>query len=687
MTDIDFTPYADPALPLHAPNFSKIDESNFVAHVTEAIRIARERFAAIKADTAHPTYANTITALENCDRELDQVLAVFYTLFGAESTDAIQAMAQEIAPLTAAFSNDISLDPDIFKRIDTLWSERDTLDLSDEERTVLEKSWIGFVRNGAKLSDADKETLRTIDAELSTLSPKFSDNARLSANAFEMVVTDEGDLAGLPESAVTAAKETAEEKGHKGAWCFTLEFPSYIPFVTYADSRALREKMWRAFTARAFGDQYDNQDNVLKIVELRAKRAQLLGYNNHAHYTLERRMAENIETVEAFMAKLERAARPAAEHDLQLIKDFAVKNGFTDDLKPWDIAYWSEKLKKAEYDFDEEELRPYFPLESVIKGVFDHAEKLFGVVCTPVSGIPTYHPDVTTYEVKDKDGTLRGILYADFHPRPGKRQGAWQSTIRDRDTNPDGEVDLPLVSIVMNFTKPTKDSPALLTMDEVETLFHEFGHALHSLLTDINHGAISGTSVYWDFVELPSQLMENWLYEPETLNLFAHHYQTGEAVPAEMIKRLNNARHFMQGWFFIRQLAFCHLDFAWHSIESADGIDDVLSFEREAVDSLALLPYEGGCQSVSFGHLFAGGYSAGYYSYLWAQVLDADAFEAFLENGLYDPETGRKFRHEVLAKGGSKPPMDLYIAFRGREPDPDALLRRDGLLDDMQKVA
>lgn len=676
----DFSAYAVSNLPLNAPDFSKINEGDYIAHIKEAIKLARARFENVKSSNEKPTFANTITAMDNCDTELDQVLSVFYTLLSAESTDAMQAMAQEIGPITSEFSNDIGLDPTIFARIDDLWSRRDDLGLSNDEMMVLEKSWLGFTRNGAKLSDADKDKLREIDSQLSKLSPQFSDNARLSANAFELVVTNEEDLSGLPENTKTAARETADAKGHDNAWCFTLEYPSYIPFMTYADDRALREQVWRAFSARAFGDDHDNQDAIKQIVSLRIQRAQLLGYDTHADYVLERRMAENFDNVDTFLTKLETSARPAAEKDLNDITAYAHKNGFDGDLKPWDMTYWSEKLKKAEYDFDEEELRPYFPLQACIDGAFAHAEKLFGVTCTPIEGIPTYHGDVTTYEVKDLDGTMRGLLYADFHPRAGKRQGAWQGTIRDRDTDEHGETELPLVSIVMNFTKPTKDTPALLTFDEVETLFHEFGHALHSLLTDINHGAISGTSVFWDFVELPSQLMENWLTEPETLNMFAKHYETGETIPTELIEKLRASRNFMKGWQLFRQVSLCRLDMAWHTLDSADGIDDVINFEREAVDEYILLPYEGGCTSCSFGHIFAGGYSAGYYSYLWAQVLDADAFEAFTENGLYDEETGQKFRHEVLAKGGSRPPLELYRNFRGRDADPDALLRRDGLL-------
>ena len=682
-----FTAYADPSLPLNAPNFPKIDEKNYVADVKKSIELARKRIETIKNNPDAPTYSNTITAMDNASIELDQVLSVFYTLLGAESTDAMQAMAQKIGPMTSEFSNDIGLDPDIFKRVDDLWNRRDALNLDAQQHVVLEKSWLGFVRNGAQLNDTDKEKLRDIDAKLSQLSPKFSDNARQSANAFELFITNEEELSGLPDDAKTAAKEAAEAKEKNDAWLITLEYPSYIPFMTYADNRALRETVWRAFACRAFNGQYDNQTNVKDIVTLRHQRAQLLGYKTHADYVLERRMAQNKTTVMDFLSNLETYARPAARRDLQLIKDFAAEQGFKDELKPWDIAYWSEKLKKAEYDFDEEELRPYFPIDAVIQGAFDHAEKLFGVVVKPIDGIPTYADEVRTYQVEDGDGTLRGLLYADFHPRPGKRQGAWQGSIRDRDTDADGNIELPLISIVMNFTKPTKDKPSLLSLDEVETLFHEFGHALHSLLTDVNHGSISGTSVYWDFVELPSQLMENWLGETQTLNMFAKHYETRDLIPPALIEKMKAAKNFMKGWQLMRQLAFCAMDMEWHSFDKPETIEDVLAFEQSALKPYAMMDYVDGCMSTSFGHLFAGGYSAGYYSYLWAQVLDADAFEAFLENGLYDYDTGQKFRHEVLAKGGSMHPMELYKNFRGREPDPQALLRRDGLITQTSKAA
>jgi len=684
---VDFTAYADNSLPLSAPNFDNIDEANYVDHVKAAIEIARERINLIRTSTDTPTFANTITAMDHADRELDSVLSVFYTLLNAESTDMMQEMAQEIGPITSEFSNDIGLDEQIFARINDLWDRRDDLELTNEEMVVLEKSWIGFVRNGAQLDKNGKEELRDIDAQMSKLSPQFSDNTRQSVNAFEVIITDETELSGLPDDAKTAAREIAVSKGHNDAWAFTLDFPSYIAVSTYADNRDLREKMWRGFSARGFGGEYDNQDILQQIVALRIQRAQLLGHDTHADYVLERRMASNFDTVDQFLTTIEEAGRPAAEKDLSTITNYARNNGFDGDLKPWDMAYWSEKLKKAEYDFDEEELRPYFPLQNVIDGAFKHAEKLFGVVCTPIEGIPTYHPDVTTYEVKDIDGTLRGLLYADFHPRTGKRQGAWQMGMRDRATDQNGTIELPLVHIVMNFTKPTGDKPALLTFNEVETLFHEFGHALHALLTDVDHGSISGTSVYWDFVELPSQVMENWLTYPETLNMFAKHYETGKTIPSELIEKLKTSQNFLKGWFYLRQVMLARLDMAWHTLNSADGIDDVVAFEREAVDDYSLIPYEGGNTSCSFGHLFSGGYSAGYYSYMWAEILDADAFEAFLENGLYDEHTGQKLRHEIFAKGGSQPPLTLYRNFRGRDADPHALLRRAGLLDVTKKVA
>jgi peptidyl-dipeptidase Dcp len=681
-----FTPYSDSALQLGAPNFDLIDEGNYVRDVKDAIELARKRIEQIKNSDETPTFANTITAMDHASTELDTVLGVFYTLLSAESTDAMQQMAQEIGPITSEFSNDVSLDPIIFQKIDDLWSRRDSLNLNREESKVLENSWIGFVRNGAKLNDEDKDKLRDIDSQMSQLSPKFSDNSRQSANAFEMHITDKSELSGLPETAMQAAQETAESKNMDG-WLFTLEFPSYIPFMTYADNRERREQVWRAFSCRAFNDQFDNQDNIKKIVTLRNKRAQLLGYNTHADYVLERRMAQNVNTVFDFIENLETHARPAVQRDLENLRNFARKQGFDEDLKPWDVAYWSEKLKKAEYDFDEEELRPYFPLDAVTKGAFDHAQKLFGVTLNEVTDLPVYADDVKTYEVKDADGSTRGLLYTDFHPRPSKRQGAWQATFRDRDLNKNGDVELPIVNIVMNFTKPTKDKPSLLSLDEVETLFHEFGHALHSLMTNINQGAISGTSVYWDFVELPSQLMENWLGESETLNLFAKHYETNEPIPSELIQKMQSARNFMKGWQLFRQLAFCTLDMAWHGHATPETIDDVLAFERQAMDEFSLIPYEDGCMSTSFGHLFAGGYSAGYYSYLWAQVLDADAFEAFLETSLYDVTTAQKFLKDVLSQGGVEHPMTLYKNFRGREPDPQALLRRDGLINEQSKAA
>lgn len=650
------------------------DNFDYIAAIKERIAIARGRIDALKKSGKNDF--SIIVELETCDEELAEVLEVFYSLLGTDTNDAMQALAQEIGPISAAFSSEISQDEDLFKMVDALWEKRDTLN-NHVQLAVLEKHWKGFVRNGALLDRAGKTRLKDIDSEMSQLGPKFSDNMRKSAKAFELLITDKADLAGLPESATDAAKEEAQSKGHKDAWLFTLDYPSYVPFMTYADNRALREKMWRAFSARAFGDEFDNQETVKRIVSLRHERANLLGYKSHADFVLERRMAESPARVMEFLMRQKDVAQPIARREMQELKDFA---GI--EMKPWDVGYYSEKLKKQKYDFDSELLRPYFSVDAVLKGCFTHCEKLFGLTFRDTQGYSVYHPEVQTFEVVDTDsGKALGLLYADFFPRDGKQSGAWQGTFRERRIMRDGKTGLPLSVIVCNFTKPTADKPALLSFDEVETLFHEMGHALHTLLTVIDYPSVSGTSVYWDFVELPSQIMENWLTEKETLDLFARHYETGETIPQKFIDALKRSQNFMSGWFVMRQLQFCLLDMAWHS-KDPSGIERVLEFERSVLDPLALIPYEGGCVTTSFSHCFAGGYSAGYYSYQWAEVLDADAFALFKEKGLYNPEVGRAFRDHVLSKGGSEPPLALFRAFRGRDPDPDASLRRKGLLED-----
>jgi len=661
------------------PHFEDYQGFDYIGAIKDAIKIARGRVSDIKRSGKRDF--SLITDLETADEELGQILEVFYGLLGTDTNDEMQALAQEIGPISADFSSEISQDEELFKMVDALWQKRNQLNLTVPQAAALEKHWKGFVRNGALLDASGKARLKDIDAQMSKLGPQFSDNARKSAKAFELYVTDEKDLTGLPESAMTAAAEEAKAKGRKTGWLFTLDIPSYMPFMTYADNRTLREKMWRAYASRGFGGEFDNQQTTLDIVRLRHERAKVMGYNSYADFVLERRMAETPKRVMEFLERMKRVAVPAAQRELKELQDFAETHCGPHPIKPWDVAYFSEKLKLQKYNFDAEKLRPYFPVDAVLKGCFQHCEKLFGLSFKPSDQYSKYHPDVQTFEVIDTDsGKPLGLLYADFFPRDGKRSGAWQGTFRERRIMRDGSTGLPLVQIVGNFTKPTQDKPALISFDEVETLFHEMGHALHSLLTEIDYPSISGTSVFWDFVELPSQVMENWLTEKETLDMFARHYETSETIPQEYIDALNASKNFMGGWFTIRQLQFCYLDMAWHMTDP-DKITDVLEFERKQLDPLALLPYEDGCVSVSFGHLFAGGYAAGYYSYAWAEVLDADAFALFKEIGLYDTKTGRAFRKHILARGGSEPPLELFKRFRGREPDENAALRRRGLLD------
>jgi peptidyl-dipeptidase Dcp len=660
---------------IQTPDFSKYDENfDYIAVIHQGIALARARIRALKASGRDDF--SVIEELETCDEELTATLEVFYNLKGTDTTDRLQALSQEIGPINAAFGSEIAQDTELFGIVDALWRKRENLNLNAAQYATLEKHWKGFVRNGALLDDTAKADLKEIDEKLSKLTPVYADNARKSAKAFTLLIHDRAQLSGLPEGAVTAAAEEAESLGHKGAWVFTLDFPSYMPFMTYADTRELREQMWRAYANRAIGDAYDNCETLLETVKLRHARAQLLGYKTHADFVLERRMAQTPATVNAFLERLKDVGHAKAKTELKELKDFAKT-----DLKPWDIAYFSEKLKQQKYNFDSEALRPYFAVDAVLKGCFTHCEKLFGLSFKESKNYSVYHPDVQTFEVVDTaSGKPLGILYADFFPRGGKNAGAWQSTFRERRIMRDGTTGLPLAVIVCNFTKPTKDTPSLLTFDEVETLFHEMGHALHTLLTEIDLPSVSGTSVHWDFVELPSQMMENWLTEKDTLDLFARHYETGKAIPQHLIDGLKESQNFMGGWFLLRQVQMAMLDMAWHTADPAT-ITDVLAFERSVLEPLSLLPYEGGCVSTSFGHIFAGGYSAGYYSYQWAEVLDADAFSLFKERGLYDGATGRAFREHILSKGGSEPPLVLFERFRGRAPDPDASLRKKGLLE------
>lgn len=668
----------------NAPPFDIIKEEHYLPAVKAAIEEARANIDAIKNSSENPTFDNTIGALELASETLGMTTGIFYNQLSAAATDAMETLAQEIGPVSSNFSSDIIMDPDLFKRVKAVYDQRETLNLTAEQATVLDDAYKGFVRGGALLDEANKKRLREINEQLSVLGPDFAKNVKKSSEAFTLVIDDKKDLAGLPPTSIDAAALEAEERDLKGKWVFTLDYPSYGPFLTYADSRELREKIWRAFASRSYQGEFDNSENILKIVRLKDERAKILGYKNHADFVLEQRMAKTPDAVMGFLKKLMNTYKPAAKKDLADLKDFAAQSGFKDEIMPWDVSYYSEKLKEKLFAFSSEDLRPYFPLEPVLKGTFEHFSKLFGITFTPAK-YPVWHEDVVSYDVTDtKTGEFMGLFYADFYPRKGKKPGAWMTSYREQGLFTGG-MKRPFVAIVCNFTKPTKDAPSLLTHDEVLTLFHEMGHAMHMMLSNVTYGSHSGTSVLWDFVELPSQVQENWAYTKETLDLFARHYKTGEAIPAALIDKVNDSKNFFVGWMGLRQSNLGLLDMAWHSADPGT-IQDVAAFEDEVTKDTTLFPRFAGPTSTSFGHIFGGGYSAGYYSYKWAEVLDADTFELFEEKGLYDQETAARYRDEILAKGGSEHPSVLYRNFRGRDADPNSLLRREGLLEDPRKI-
>lgn len=669
----------DSPAPYGAPPFDQIKEDDYMPAIKAAIEEARNNIKAIKDNKDELSFDNVIVALEMASLRLSTITSIFYNQLSAAGTDNLESLAEEIGPINAEFSSDVSLDADLFKKIKSIYDKKDTLGLDVEQHTLLEDTYIGFVRSGALLSEEKQKRLREISQETSTLGPSFMNNAKKSSEKFELIIENEEDLSGLPATAIAGAQAAAEEKGYEGKWLFTLDYPSFGPFMTYADNRELRENVWRAFNNRAYKDEHDNCDIVLNIVRLRDERAKILGYKNHADYVLERRMAKTSNTVLEFSDKLVKSYRPAAIKELAELKDFAKKSGFDDDLMPWDVGYYSEKLKQKLFDYSSEELRPYFQLEKVLDGVFTHFSKLFSLSFKPAINIPTWHNDVTAYEVHNDDtGKFVGVLYADFYPRTGKKSGAWKTSYRDQGLH-GSDMREPIVAIVCNFTKPTKDTPSLLSFGEVTTLFHEMGHAVHALLSDVTYSSHAGTSVLWDFVELPSQVQENWVYKKETLDLFAQHYETGETIPNDLIEKVNKAKNFMVGFGGLRQISFGIMDMKWHSTDPST-IKDVAEFEDKATEDTRLFPRLAGPMSTSFSHIFAGGYAAGYYSYKWAEVLDADTFELFEEQGLYNREIAQKYVEEILSKGGSEPPETLYKRFRGRDADPDALLRREGLL-------
>lgn len=661
--------------------FHLIQAAHYEPAMMKGMEEEDKEIEAIVNNPDAPTFANTIVPYANSGELLGNVLNVFYNLMEAETNDTLQEIAQKMSPLLTEHGNNISLNPKLFERVKTVYeNQKDDESLTAEDRKLLKKVYTGFVRSGANLSDEAKEQYRACSKELSTLRLQFGQNALKENNAFELHVTDTAQLAGLPPTSVDAAAELAKERGKEG-WIFTLAAPSYFPFMTYCDNRDLRRQMYMAYNTQCSkGDSLDNQAIVKRIVSLRRQMANLLGYKTHADYVLEQRMAENSRNVFQLYDQLIDAYMPVARKEADAVKTFAQqKEGAGFQLQSWDWSYYSDKLRKAKYDFDAELLRPYFELRKVQEGVFGLATSLYGITFKENKNIPVYHPDVKAYEVLDEDSSFLAVLYTDYHPRASKQSGAWMTAYKEQWIDEDGTNSRPHVSITMNFTKPTAERPALLTMSEVETFLHEFGHAIHGLMANTKYRTMSGTSVYRDFVELPSQIMENWAGEKEFLHTFARHYQTGELIPDELVERMKAARNFNVANGCIGQVKYGMLDMAWYTLaEDFDG--NVEKFEKNVWANLQVLPaIEGTCMSVMFSHIMDGGYSAGYYGYKWAEVLDADGFSVFKERGLFSREVGEEFRRKLLEKGGTVHPMTLYKDFRGKEPSIDALLQRNGI--------
>lgn len=661
--------------------FDKIKTEHYEPAIREGIRQQAAEIDAIVNNPEAPTFANTILAYEKSGELLDRVTTVFGNLRSAETNDDLQTLAQEMMPLLSEHSNNISLNEELFKRVKAVYNQKEQLNLTPEQTKLLENIYDGFIRRGANLQGEAKKQYRQLTKELSSLTLQFSENNLKEINNYQLVLTDKAQLAGLPESAIEAAAETAKEKGVEG-WVFTLQAPSYIPFMTYADNRDLRHELYMAYNTKCtHNNEYNNIDIVKKLVNTRMAIAQLLGYENFAQYTLKKRMAEDSDAVYNLLNQLLEAYTPTAKKEYQEVQELArQEQGAEFTVMPWDWSYYSNKLKDKKFNINEEMLRPYFELEKVKEGVFGLATRLYGITFKKNADIPVYHKDVDAYEVLDKDNKTLAILYTDFHPRTGKRAGAWMTEYKgqwiDEKT---GENSRPHVSIVMNFTKPTGNKPALLTFDEVETFLHEFGHSLHGMFANSTYESLSGTSVYWDFVELPSQIMENFAIEKEFLNTFAQHYQTDEKLPEELIKRLVDASNFNAAYACLRQVSFGLLDMAWYT-RNTPFEGDVKEYEQQSWAKAQILPVvKDACMSTQFSHIFAGGYSAGYYSYKWAEVLDADAFSLFKQKGIFNREVAESFRNNILSKGGTEHPMILYKRFRGQEPTIDALLIRNGI--------
>ncbi len=663
--------------PFETVPFEEIETKHFLPALEAAIEEGLEDIQRICAEPLLASFENTIVALENAGVRVSRVAEIFFNLNSAETNEEIQKLARNFSPLLSNYRNDVILNEGLFHKVEQVYSQKEKLSLAPEDLMLLEKTYRSFARNGAQLKGKQKDRLRQLDQELAQLSLSFGEHVLAETNNYELFL-EESELEGLPDYAKEAAADEANAKGKPGMYYFGLQAPSFIPFMTYSSNRARRRELYLAFGSKAFkGDDQDNKEVIQKLVSLRKERAELLGYKSHADFTLAERMAESPEKVWSFLAEIEEIAYPAAQKELKELKQFAAEIDRIEDFQAWDLMYYKEKLKQEKFAIDDNMLKPYFELDKVIDGAFQVAEKLYGIQFKERWDLQKYHPEVITYEVLESDGSHLAVFYADFFPRAGKRNGAWMTSYRSQKIKDDRD-QRPHISIVCNFTKPGKDSPSLLTFNEVLTLFHEFGHALHGILAKGKYASLSGTNVYWDFVELPSQILENWCYEKECLDLFAVHYKNGTEIPEDYIQKLKASSTFMEGYATLRQLSFAKLDMAWH--HQATGTEDVASFEEELFSKTALFPSTPETNmSCSFSHIFQGGYSAGYYSYKWAEVLDADAFELFKEKGIFDQETASKFR-DLLASGGALHPVELYRNFRGQDPDPKALLRRAGLI-------
>ena len=664
--------------PFGAPEFDKIRNEHYLPAFEQGIAEAKAEIDAIVANDQEPTFENTIEAMEYAGQTLNKTASIFYALMEANTNDQMQEIAEKISPMLTEYSMYVSLNNDLFQRVKAVYEKKDGLGLDQDQMTLLEDNYKSFVRGGANLSDEDKALYSKWSEELSLTTLQFSKNVLAATNAYTLHVTDSADLGGLPEFVKTMGAETAAEKGLEG-WAFTLQYPSFSPFLKYSTNRELRKQIWTAYNTRAVGGEFDNSEIVKKIIDLRIKIANILGYETYADYALENRMAKTKATVDNFIMQLLEPSMAFAKKDVADVLAYARQNGFEEDaLMPWDFSYWSERYQEAEYSLSAEELKPYFQLESCIDAVFGLATRLYGISFEQLDNVPVYHEDVKVYEVKDADGSHLALFYADFFPRASKRGGAWMTDFRGQSVR-DGVEYRPFVTIVCNFTKPTADAPSLITHDELTTFLHEFGHALHGILAKGRYPSLTGTSVSRDFVELPSQIMENWAFEPEYLNSFAKHYQTGESIPAELIEKIVAAKNYLAAYGQVRQLHFGYLDMAWHSLKEVPSMGTV-EFEQSVLAPWGVLPAaEGAAFSTSFSHIFSGGYSAGYYSYKWAEVLEADAFSLFKEKGIFNTEVAESFRRNILEKGGAEDEAVIYRNFRGHDPQPEALMQKLGL--------